>query len=143
MTNDDTAAMANAMADADAMFQAHGREVPRPAYGETVAQYQHRMAIMMKPHSVRWRDNPLAVSAGSPAFAVVYQQIREDAIQEGKHPTNIPAGQLVERTEVDRAGRQHTIFFGSPRTWMQAWMGDVRRVLRIHNRPHEAPRQGL
>lgn len=142
MSSDTIAAMANAVADADAMFQAHGREVPRPAQGETVAQYQRRVAVMMQPQSKRWKDVPLSALAGD-AMTVVYRQIREDAVAEGRRPTNVPAGELVERTEIDRAGRQHTVFYGNPKTWMSAFSGYRKRLLKINNRPDEMPRQGL
>jgi hypothetical protein len=91
-------------------------------------QYRQRMANAFRRHSPTWKDVDVSVIYGK-GFDVAEAQILADAQREALHPTNIPAGTLIERITTDRSGRQISHFFGDPAAWMDQFKAPVRNVV--------------
>ncbi len=124
----DRARFIDAQMKAERVAQTFGDSAgaPRWANGETLAQYQRRLASKYKGHSPAWKDKDLAKLDAS-VLDVVADQIYADAIAAAINPANIERGTLMERTETDRTNRRITKFFGDP----EACWGPFKQPVRI------------
>lgn len=94
-THVDHAAMADAQARADDVYQAFGKRAPAPLQMEGVAAYERRLLEPLKKHSVRWKDADLVkIATDSAAFKVVQEQIYEDARADAARPMDLAEGEL-------------------------------------------------
>lgn len=128
LSDADYAAMADAQARADRVFQALGDSAPRPLQGENLLGYRRRLATTLKAHSANWKASDLLAIADSAAFDVIETQIYADAMHAAHNPTDLPEGQLRPLVSVDSTGRRITTFAGRPGSWMGHFSSN-RRVL--------------
>lgn len=133
LSDEDHAAMTDAQARADSVFQAFGRSAPRPLDGENLNQYRRRLATSLKMHSTSWKGVDLAAVADDVAFGVAENQIYADATHVAHNPTDLPEGTLRPITSRDVTGRQSTTFAGEPRAWMHQFQPSRRRLVGIRN----------
>ena len=116
---------------ADAMLRLFNESAGRSLEGETVAQYERRMAARVQRHAPNYKDVNLHEAMGS-AFELIEKQVYEDARKEAARPTLIPEGELREVVTTDQSGRQMSTFYGKPSVWMQNFMPPiVKRVANI------------
>jgi hypothetical protein len=103
-----------AQSKADAVAQLFGDAAPRWLEGERLSQYRGRLLRPYQKYSPAWRDVPLPSFPSDKALDVVEDQVYAAAKKEAAAPTNVPAGQLVERITTDDTGRRVKKFYGDP-----------------------------
>jgi hypothetical protein len=124
----DYAAMADAQAKADSVFQAYGDSAPRPLQGENISAYRRRLARKLQTHSKKWAEADIMRIHDPAAFGIIEEQIYADAMEAAMQPVNLPAGQLREITRKDITGRAITTFVGDPASWMSPMSGYAQRA---------------
>jgi len=133
----DYAAMADAQAKADEVFQAFGDHAPRPLDGESLILYRRRLARSLQKHSSDWGKVDLVAIADSAAFDIAEKRIYADAMNAAMHPVDLPSGTL---RMITRQRHPHTIyeFVGQPSAWMDdiAHPGGVRQGVSEIIRPN-------
>jgi colicin import membrane protein len=127
---EDFHAAREAQARVDEIYSAFGDHAPAPRVleGEGPLSYRQRAANDLKKHSPDWKDVDVR-TLPLPAFEIAERKIHADALREARAPTNIPAGQQVERIERDITGRHITRFFGDPELTWSPFKSPVRRLL--------------
>jgi hypothetical protein len=114
MTAADRNSLADAQAKADAVLRTHGTQAEPPMAGETLVDYNIRLARKMQPHSAKWKGVELSiVAADSQAFENVLTEIRADALQAGLNPVGLKPFEHREITEVGPGGHRITRFVGN------------------------------
>lgn len=131
-------------ARADAVAQLFGGHAAKPMAGETLGSYKRRVAREWQSLSPIYRDVDLKVlqKADGIAFNAAIADILVRADSEGRRPTRVPLGTLIERTE-SKNGHQFTKFYGSPLSWMAPFMATGKRVKRIIERSDSGPGRTL
>ena len=125
----DSERKAFAHAKAEKICRSFGTAAPDPAPSESSLQYRKRVAQLFQKFSPEWKGvdvRPLDRNA----FERIEERILADATQEAREPTNVPAGQIVERVLTDPTGRRITKFFGDTRAVWGPFQ-NVRRLGRI------------
>jgi hypothetical protein len=119
-------------ARADSIAQLWGGHASKPIAGETLGSYKRRIAKDWQSLSPTFKDVDLRVlqRADGVAFNAAINDILIHADNEGRRPTRVPVGVLIERTE-NKHGHQHTTFHGRPISWMSSFMHNGKRVKRI------------
>jgi hypothetical protein len=108
----DRAALSNAQARADSVYQAFGDRAPRYLDGENLIDYRRRLANKMKDHSPSWQPVDLTTLNDS-ALAVAETQIFADALKAAERPSNIPEGTFREVVRTDhQTGTRKIEFYG-------------------------------
>lgn len=128
LTAADRHAFADAQAKADAVMRTFGEQAEPPMAGEDLVAYQIRLARKMQPHSKPWKGVDLAIiAADSAALPVVLEQIRADALQAGRNPTDLKP--LEHRMIVENlpSGHVRTSFVGNGTIFKQ--MSTHRRLV--------------
>lgn len=118
LSNDDRDALSGAQARWDSVAQMFGEQVAAPLFGENPIAYRKRLAAKFQKHSERLKDIRLD-SLDEQAFAVIEEQIRQDAQVYARSPEVSPSGKLIPIIRRDSAGREITEFHGD----MDAWLG--------------------
>jgi hypothetical protein len=124
---------ATVQAKADRVAQAFGDSAERWLDGETLANYTRRLLNRFKAHSPAWKDKDLARVDAS-VLDIAEAQIYADSMAAAASPTNVPAGQLVERHTRDQTGRSITQFFGDPAATWAPFKQPRRGILSIGGR---------
>lgn len=128
----DYAAMADAQARADAVFQAFGDSAPRPLDGEDLTAYRVRLASKLQGHAPRYKDVNLGVvAADSAAFGIMEEHVYADAMSAAMRPADLPQGELREIKSRDTTGRQISTFAGEPSAWLDQFSGSRARLTGI------------
>ena len=134
LTDADYDAMAAEQARADSIFAAHGERAPRPLLGETPLAYRRRLVKSLQSHSTRWKDTNLTAIADSATLNIIQDQVYADAKDAARHPSNIPAGQLIPVVRPDSmTGHKITEFRGS-RSFVRQFKPVTRRVTALNTR---------
>ena len=133
-TNDDEL---NAIqADYDPRFREHRPTgAPPPMERENGTAYRRRLAETLQQHAPNCKDFNIRHSTGT-AFDALEKQIKADAQQEAMHPTMIPEGELREVKRVDGSGRPFSLFYGSPRAWLDQFAAPKKRLMGIRTDTH-------
>ena len=121
----DPTKLASIQEKADQTLRLFNESAPRSLEGETVAQYERRMAEKIQRHAPNFQSVNINECMGS-AFNLIEKQIYEDARQEAARPTQIPDGELREVKAMDQSGRVMSTFYGRPSAWMNQF-GDTRK----------------
>jgi hypothetical protein len=104
----DRNAFADAQAKADAVMRTHNERADPPMPGETLVDYNIRLARRMQPHSKAWNGVELnLITADSKAFEIALDQIRADAYQAGLNPVGLKP--FEHREIVEQGAGGHTI----------------------------------
>lgn len=123
MNDDDYAALVDAQARADDVFQDFGLRAPRPQQGETPSMYERRCVRMLQDHSPTWKGkNVTTAFTDAAAFEIVRDQVYKEARADAANPQNIPDGRL-HMVEKRRDGHIVREFYGHPRNWMSSIAG--------------------
>jgi hypothetical protein len=110
----DRNAFADAQAKADTVMRTHNERADPPMPGETLVDYQIRLARRMQPHSAKWKGVELSlIAADSIAFGNALDAIRADCYEAGVNPTGLPEFQHREIVEESRGGHRITRFVGT------------------------------
>jgi hypothetical protein len=129
---EDFAAVRAPQARADLVYRAFDSRAPEPRVleGESTLSFRQRVAADLKRHSQKWRDVSDMELRTLPraTFEIAEKEIYADALREARAPTNIPAGELIERNERDQTGRMITRFFGDPECCWGVFKSPIRRV---------------
>jgi hypothetical protein len=122
-------------ARSDSVAQLWGGHAAKPMAGETLGNYKRRVVTTWQRLSPTYKDVNLKVlqKADGVAFNIAIDDILTHADAEGRRPTRVPMGTLIERTET-KGGHQYTRFFGRPISWMGPMMMQGKRVKRIIER---------
>ena len=132
LSDADYAAMADAQAKADRVFQAFGDSAPRPLQGEDLNGYRRRLANRLREHSPALKDVNLHAINDAAAFEFMEKQVYADAMAAALSPVDLPEGVLREMRSPDLTGRQITTFAGTAGTWMRPMGGQRSRVTSIN-----------
>jgi 8-oxo-dGTP pyrophosphatase MutT (NUDIX family) len=122
----DHAALIDAQARADDIFQDFGISAPRPLDGEDRPKYERRVARMLKEHSPTWKNVDIGAFADDAAFEPVQAQIYAEAKRAALNPTALPDGGLRMITK-QSGGHTINTFVGQPDAWMKQFAGPVRQ----------------
>jgi hypothetical protein len=133
-SDNDYAAMADAQARADGVYQAFGDSASRPLQGEDVIGYRLRMITPLQKHSPVWKSSDLAKIArvDSATFKVAEDAIYADAAAAARNPASAEDGSLRQITRTMPSGHKETTFVGRPAAWMARFGGNRRSVERIN-----------
>ena len=126
MDDKDYAAVIDAQARADDVFQDFGLSAPRPLDGETKPAYERRVARMLKDHSPLLKSVDLAAFADDNSFEPILSQIYKDAKIAAMNPTALPDGGLRMITKKS-GGHEINTFVGQPAAWMNQFAGPTRQ----------------
>ena len=88
MPDDDVAKYADAQLRADGVAQMFGKQAPRWLSGETLGQYERRLATLFRPHSKAWSDVKMS-DLPDGAFKNAQDQIYADAMIAAHHPPDL------------------------------------------------------
>ena len=124
----DYAAMADAQAKADRIYQAFNDSAPRPQNGEDLPAYRRRLAHNLKKHSTSLKDANVYAMADEATFDFVEKTIYADAEAAALRPADIPFGHLREVKKADVTGRVSSEFVGDPASWMGQFAGSRQRA---------------
>jgi hypothetical protein len=123
---------ADEQAKADSVMRVLGSAAEPPMSGETLVNYQIRMARKMQPHSKRWKDvNLNIIAADGGAFQNVLGEIRADAYEAGMKPVGLPEFEHRKITKKGAGGHEITEFVGTGTIFRQ--MARTPRALRSLN----------
>lgn len=120
--DEEAAEYADAQAKADSVLASFGKSASRPLQGESLMAYRKRLLRGLQAYSDSYKGINLASIKDAGLLALAEKQIFADAVTASRADSNLPAGQLVEINEKDRAGRTITKFRGS----MSAWLDDFK-----------------
>jgi hypothetical protein len=121
---------AEEQAKAHAVLTPFNRHAPPPLQNEQLDQYERRLTYEVQKYAPNFKDLNLYDAKGD-AFKRLKQQVYEDAHQEGRHPTQIPDGELRQVTHYDASGRPFYEYHGSPRAWIDMFAGPKKRLVGI------------
>ena len=113
----------------DAVASLFGQKAARPMQGETLGSFKRRSVQPWLSLSPTYKNVDLKVLgvADAVAFNVAVDDVLTCARAEGQRPSRVPAGFLAERIE-QRGGHTYTRFYGAPKSWMNEFMPQGRRV---------------
>lgn len=115
LSSEDMAAFADAQADADKVYMAHGQRAAPPMKGEALGDYKLRMALPFQRYSEKWKTFDLRSMAANVRDSVIIPEVFADALIASHSPTDIPSGQLRPIHMTDPAtGIRRTEFRGAP-----------------------------
>lgn len=123
---------ADAQAKADSVYAAFGQSAPRALRGENSMAYRKRLLKGLQAHSDSFKSVNLRSINDEALLGVAEKQIFSDAAMAARAGDFIPAGQLMEFQERDRAGRTITKFKGAVSSWLDAFKVPAQRVTAFH-----------
>lgn len=124
----DYAAMADAQARADQVFQAFGDSAPGPLNGEDLQGYRLRLASKLKVHSDNLKGVDLGAINDPTAFDVIEGQVYADAAAAALRPADIEPGRLREIIKFDKHTGARTIeFVGSREPGSTTFFSSMKR----------------
>lgn len=132
----EAAAMADAQAKADSVYQSFGDAAPRPMIGESLLNYRKRLLKPMMKHSKDFSGVNLDSISDPGAIAAIEGRVFSDSIAVAASPAMIPAGVLMETSRKDATGRTITEFKGSPSAWTNMFKAPKGRLTRINKQVH-------
>jgi hypothetical protein len=115
LSSEDMAAFADAQAQADTVYMAHGQRAAPPMKGEALSDYRLRMAAPFQKFSEKWKAFDLRRLDANVRDSVVIPEVFADAVVASHAPTDIPRGALRAIHLTDPAtGIRRTEFRGAP-----------------------------
>lgn len=123
---------ADAQAKADSVYAAFGQSAPRALRGENSMAYRKRLLKGLQAHSDSFKAVNLRGIADEALLSIAEKQIFADAAMAARAGDFIPAGQLMEFQERDRAGRTITKFKGAVSSWLDSFKVPAQRVTAFH-----------
>jgi len=123
---------ADAQAKADSVYAAFGQSAPRALRGENSMAYRKRLLKGLQVHSDSYKSINLRSINDVALLDLAEKQILADAAMAARAGDFIPAGQLMEFQERDRAGRTITKFKGAVSAWLDAFKVPAQRVTAFH-----------
>jgi hypothetical protein len=126
----DEKVMFDMQAEAEAVLSQHGRHAPGFLQGEQDDQYDRRLTYEIQKYAPNFKDLNL-YDAQRDAYKILKQQVFNDALQEARHPTNIPEGTLKEVRRKDITGREYSEFYGKPSAWLSMFSAPLKRLVGI------------
>lgn len=123
---------ADAQAKADSVYAAFGQSAPRALRGENSMAYRKRLLKGLQAHSDSYKSVNLRGINDEALLSIAEKTIFSDAAMAARAGDFIPAGQLMEFQERDRAGRTITKFKGAVSSWLDAFKVPAQRVTAFH-----------
>jgi colicin import membrane protein len=133
-TDSDYGAMADAQAKADDAYQAFGDSAPAPLNGETLSDYQRRLATGLKRHSTKWKDVDLYAlpdAVADIARADVYADASAAALAP---PDDLAPGQFMEVRKRNPLTGGNIVEFRGKGTFIGSMKRPSRQVISIKAR---------
>jgi hypothetical protein len=131
----DRGAFYEAQDRADTAFRSWGLQgSPAPLWKENLKDYRIRLIEPHQKHSRQFGKADLNVS--EPLFSELEKTILADSVAMAHDNASQPDNVLRQITKKDHAGRVYYEFVGSPKSWMSAFAGNRRRVVKINNSSH-------
>lgn len=130
--DDEAAEYADAQAKADSVLANFGKSASRPLQGESLMSYRKRLLRGMQAYSDSFKGIDLNSIRDAKLLDLAEKQIFADAASAARQSAGVPAGQLVEIHERDRAGRTITKFRGSMSAWLDDFKLPTHRVTSFH-----------
>jgi hypothetical protein len=115
----------------DSVFKLYNQVAPRILEGETLSNYERKLAERLQSHAPNCKDFKINEASGS-AFNHLAKQIYDDAIREANNPTSFTnRDELREVRKVDQSGRPYSEFFGHPSAWLSQFSPSRKRLVGI------------
>ena len=133
MLDDDVAKFADAQARADSVAQMFGKSAPRWLSGETLPQYERRLATGFRQHSKAWSEVKMS-DLPDRAFQNAQEQIYADAMAAAHHPTDLGEGEMRRVMKTDPDTNLKRIEWMGNRSFIADLGRPGRRVAAFRNR---------
>jgi hypothetical protein len=117
-------------AAADTACRAWGAEARPPLHGEQLLDYRRRLLRPLMKYSTQFKDVDLD-ELREPLLTPIERSVFADAIKASTDNASAPEDYLREVTTTDATGRRITTFYGQPRTWINQFAGQRRRLVGI------------
>jgi hypothetical protein len=115
---------------ADQACRAWGAEARPPLHGEQLLDYRRRLLRPLMKYSTQFKDVNVDELA-EPLITPIEKSVFADAIKASADNSSVPADYLREVVTTDATGRRISTFYGSPKTWMNQFAGQRRRLIGI------------
>jgi hypothetical protein len=115
---------------ADTACRAWGAAAVPPLHGEQLLDYRRRLLRPLMKHSKEFAAVDLD-ELREPLLTPIEKSVFADAIRASHDNSSVPEDYLREVTTTDHTGRRITCFYGQPRSWMNAFAGQRRRLIGI------------
>jgi hypothetical protein len=113
---------------ADTACRAWGAAAVPPLHGEQLLDYRRRLLRPLMKYSKEFASVDLD-ELREPLITPIEKSVFADAIKASADNSSVPADYLREVVTTDRTGRRISTFYGQPKTWMQQFSGNRRRVV--------------
>lgn len=131
-SDEEEAKYADCQAKADSVYAAFGKSASRPLKGESLAAYRTRLMRGLQGYSDAYKEVNLRSIKDDALLSLAEKQIFADAALAARNALHIPAGQLIETTRQDRAGRTISEFKGAIGAWLDVFKVPAQRVTAFH-----------
>ena len=131
-SDEEEAKYADCQAKADSVYAAFGKSASRPLKGESIAAYRTRLMRGLQGYSDAYKEVNLRSIKDDALLSLAEKQIFADAALAARSALHIPAGQLIETTRQDRAGRTISEFKGAIDAWLNVFKVPAQRVTAFH-----------
>jgi len=130
--DEEAAEYADAQAKCDSVLASFGKSASRPLQGESLMAYRKRLLRGLQAYSDSYKDVNLNAIKDGKLLSIAEKQIFADAAAASRASVGMPAGQLIEMHEKDRAGRTITKFKGSMSAWLDDFKVPALRATQFH-----------
>ena len=131
-SDEEEAKYADCQAKADSVYAAFGKSASRPLKGESLNAYRTRLMRGLQAYSDAYKEVNLRSIKDDALLEIAEKQIFADAALAARSPLHMPAGQLIEVTKRDRAGRTISEFKGAMSAWLDVFKVPAQRVTAFH-----------
>lgn len=131
-SDEEEAKYADCQAKADSVYAAFGKSASRPLKGESLNAYRTRLMRGLQAYSDAYKEVNLRSIKDDALLEIAEKQIFADASLAARSPLHMPAGQLIEVTKRDRAGRTISEFKGAMSAWLDVFKVPAQRVTAFH-----------
>jgi hypothetical protein len=115
---------------ADQACRAWGAAARPPLHGEQLLDYRRRLLRPLMKYSKEFATVDVDTLV-EPLIGPIEKSVFSDAIRASTDNSSVPADYLREVVTTDSTGRRISTFYGSPKTWMNQFAGQRRRLVGI------------
>jgi hypothetical protein len=115
---------------ADTAWRAWSGAALPPLTGERLLDYRRRLLRPLMKHSKEFAAVDVDQLA-EPLITPIEKSVFADAIKASHDNSSVPEDYLREVTTTDATGRRITTFYGQPRSWLNQFSGQRRRLIGI------------
>jgi hypothetical protein len=125
------AAFWQAQSEGDRVAMGWGARCTPPLHGEQLLDYRRRLLRPWMKYSSQFKGVDID-EVNEPLLTPVEKSVLADAWAAASSNASAPEDTLREVQTIDSTGRRISTFYGQPRTWMQQFSGNRRRVVKFN-----------